>query len=240
MTTETTGNVGRAPAQPHAAPADERVDVALIGARMVLENKVVNATACLANTDWKPSRSHLEGCRNTMKEALEYIGEALRALTTQPHADDVERVALEIAHRSHDHGSIAWCAAYDAVRAALASPAPASTALEPSAYLKHWWDEGTPRCRVDLSEVCEPWLAALNPTITPLYAAPASTGSDELRRALERLERACDDLAANRSQETYLRMIDADKAEPFLEALDEARREARSALSSTSREGGRG
>jgi len=58
-------------------------------------------------------------------------------------------------------------------------------------------------------------------------SAPASDG---LRSALQKLETACDNLCATRSQETYLRMIDVDNAMEALEALDEARREARAAL----------
>lgn len=49
--------------------------------------------------------------------------------------------------------------------------------VEPSAYLKHWWDDQRPRCRVDLSDVNEAWLDALKPTVTPLY------GGDELNAA---------------------------------------------------------
>lgn len=40
---------------------------------------------------------------------------------------------------------------------------------EPSAYLK-LWDNSGPCCRVDLKADCEPWLEALNPIVTPLYA----------------------------------------------------------------------
>lgn len=42
--------------------------------------------------------------------------------------------------------------------------------VKPSAYLKFWWADQCPRCRVDLTEVCEPWLDALSPQIVPLYA----------------------------------------------------------------------
>lgn len=54
-------------------------DIALLGARMVLEGKATNATGALAKSDWKPSRAHIEGMRNTMREAIEYIDEALAA-----------------------------------------------------------------------------------------------------------------------------------------------------------------
>jgi hypothetical protein len=50
---------------------------------------------------------------------------------------------------------------------------PETAGVEAVAYLKHWWADGDqPRCRVDLTEINEPWLDALNPTITPLYAHP--------------------------------------------------------------------
>jgi hypothetical protein len=42
--------------------------------------------------------------------------------------------------------------------------------LEPAAFLKFWFDDGAPRCRVDMTDICEPWLDALKPTITPLYS----------------------------------------------------------------------
>lgn len=53
---------------------------------------------------------------------------------------------------------------------------------------------------------------------------------EEVVQTLRALEQACDDLAANRSQETYRNMIDCDRATPYLDALDEARRNARSLL----------
>lgn len=63
-------------------------------------------------------------------------------------------------------------------------------------------------------------------------ASPAATsaetqGGDGVREALSRLEKACDGLAATRSQATYLAMIDNDKASDALSELDEARRHAR-------------
>lgn len=62
--------------------------------------------------------------------------------------------------------------------------------------------------------------------------APVVEGeAQKLRDALRDLEAACDDLAANRSRETYHNMIHCDRATPYLEALDEARRNARAALS---------
>jgi hypothetical protein len=58
----------------------------------------------------------------------------------------------------------------DALSAAPAAIAAYEAAVEPTAYLKFWFGEdGTPRCRVDMTDVCEPWLDALQPTITPLY-----------------------------------------------------------------------
>lgn len=51
-------------------------------------------------------------------------------------------------------------------------PEPAIGEREAVAYLKFWWQGEKPRTRVDLTDVCEPWLDALNPTITPLYAHP--------------------------------------------------------------------
>jgi hypothetical protein len=55
-------------------------------------------------------------------------------------------------------------------------------------------------------------------------AAPA------LVEALQELEDANDALCAKRSEETYLRMIDADRCGDELEALDDARDKARAAL----------
>lgn len=52
----------------------------------------------------------------------------------------------------------------------------------------------------------------------------------ELEEALRWLERANDALCANRSRETYTRMLDVDKATPFLVDLDEARHNARALL----------
>ncbi len=65
---------------------------------------------------------------------------------------------------------------------------------EPVAYLKHWTGADTGPCqRVDLHDRLEPWLAALSPTITPLYAsddakvraAYALGQQDMQRRAVE-------------------------------------------------------
>jgi len=49
--------------------------------------------------------------------------------------------------------------------------------------------------------------------------------------ALKGLEQACDALAITRSRETYLRMVEVDKASDALIALDNARIRARSTLS---------
>ncbi len=68
---------------------------------------------------------------------------------------------------------------------------------------------------------------ALSPQTLP---AP---GEVELRKALRNLEAACDDLAANRSSETYRNMVDCDRATPYLLALDDARRDARAILNSS-------
>lgn len=54
--------------------------------------------------------------------------------------------------------------------------------------------------------------------------------NERVRAALEAIEQACDDLAANRSQETYHSMVHCDRAKPYLEALDDARRDARALL----------
>jgi hypothetical protein len=58
----------------------ERVGIALLGARMVIEGKATNATGALAKADWRPDRAHIEGMRNTMNEALEYLDDARAAL----------------------------------------------------------------------------------------------------------------------------------------------------------------
>jgi hypothetical protein len=58
---------------------------------------------------------------------------------------------------------------------------------------------------------------------------PAPAG-DALREALARLEAANEALAAKRSRETYLRMIDVDGAADELLGLDQARYAARAAL----------
>jgi hypothetical protein len=74
---------------------------------------------------------------------------------------------------------------YSLERARNVIEATTRTAEEPSAFLKFWWGtDGTPRTRVDLSEINEPWLEALKPTITPLYAAPPARTDEGLREAL--------------------------------------------------------
>lgn len=40
---------------------------------------------------------------------------------------------------------------------------------KPDAYLKTWFTEDARGCRVDLTDICEPWLDALKPEIVPLY-----------------------------------------------------------------------
>lgn len=68
--------------------AVEKADIELIGAHMVLEGKVANATGALAKTAWRPDRAHIEGMRNTMAEALEYVADARRILNQAPKPDD--------------------------------------------------------------------------------------------------------------------------------------------------------
>jgi len=66
-----------------------------------------------------------------------------------------------------------------------------------------------------------------------LHNPPAATAGlvGELVEALRKLEQANDDLCATRSQVTYNSMIHHDKAHDHLLALDEARCNARTALS---------
>lgn len=78
-------------------PPDERavmdeIDLEAMDAQMRLQNKEMAATAALAKTDWHPSRSHLEGMRNTMREALESLA-TIRALLTQPEPSPDEHPA---------------------------------------------------------------------------------------------------------------------------------------------------
>ncbi len=49
-------------------------------------------------------------------------------------------------------------------------------AMVPVAFYKQWWVDGLPKCRVDMSEICEPWLDDLKPEITPLYSLPGERG----------------------------------------------------------------
>lgn len=79
------------------------------------------------------------------------------------------------------------------------------------------------------------WATNLPEGVHWLYtrseAFPKTTDAGEaVREALANLERACDRLAGSRSQQTYLHMIDHDKATDLLAELDEARALARSAL----------
>jgi hypothetical protein len=55
-------------------------ELELIDARMVLENKIANATGALANLDWRPRRTHIEGMRNAMTRALDGVTKALSTL----------------------------------------------------------------------------------------------------------------------------------------------------------------
>lgn len=61
-----------------------------------------------------------------------------------------------------------------------------------------------------------------------------STVNAEMEGALEGLENASDDVCAGRTTQTYLMMV-ADGQEPALEALDDARRTARTALATAQR-----
>jgi hypothetical protein len=61
---------------------------------------------------------------------------------------------------------------------------------KPEAYLKFWWIEGeTPKCRVDLTDICEPWLDALKPTIVPLYrkVEPSPANLEDMEDDLEQV-----------------------------------------------------
>jgi hypothetical protein len=77
-------------------------------------------------------------------------------------------------------------------------------------------------------------ITRLRDTRPELYDPRATPSPDDslgrLREALSRLESANDALCATRSQNTYLRMIDVDKASDALAELDAARRQAREAL----------
>jgi hypothetical protein len=74
--------VERALSSAPVAPVGEvsEIDIDLLDADMRLEGKIANATGALADTDWKPSRSHIEGMRNTMEDALDSIRKARTAL----------------------------------------------------------------------------------------------------------------------------------------------------------------
>lgn len=69
-------------------------------------------------------------------------------------------------------------------------------------------------------------------------ATAAEANAARMREALEELEAASDALAATRSPQTYLSMIDNDRATDALNRLDAARKRARASLSNTS-EGGK-
>jgi hypothetical protein len=96
-----------------------------------------------------------------------------------------------------------------------ARPSPSTVTEEglvPSAYLKLWLDGPADangcRCRVDLTEICEPWLDALKPTIVPLYTAEdAASGHTALLRTLEvvrkRLVDAADHQCTKRGDYLY-------------------------------------
>lgn len=67
------------------------------------------------------------------------------------------------------------------------TPAP-TTVQQPVAYLKEWNSVGNARegmRRVDLTADCEPWLANMYPTITPLYSNPHA---DSMYCELQRCE----------------------------------------------------
>ncbi|WP_394658557.1 hypothetical protein [uncultured Novosphingobium sp.] len=57
------------------------------------------------------------------------------------------------------------------------------------AWLKEWCIDGEPRSRVDRYEKCEPWLASLNPKLTPLYSTPMPVEERAKGAALIEVER---------------------------------------------------
>ena len=66
--------------------------------------------------------------------------------------------------------------------------------------------------------------------LSALTHTKSEPASNAIREALEKIEKACDNRAAETPRHIHLAMIDAGM-EPELEALDEARRQARAALS---------
>ena len=62
----------------------EKADIALLGAEMLLQNKSINATGALADTNWQPGREHIEGMQRTINQALAEIAAARAALGEQP------------------------------------------------------------------------------------------------------------------------------------------------------------
>ncbi|WP_293921066.1 hypothetical protein [Sphingobium sp. UBA5915] len=77
---------------------------------------------------------------------------------------------------------------------------------EPKAYLKFWWNAGRSCTRVDLTEVNEPWLEEMKPTIIPLYAHPpaavAGEGEDwrhKLRMVISGIDACLSILASTKS-----------------------------------------
>jgi hypothetical protein len=86
----------------------------------------------------------------------------------------------------------------------------------PAAYLKFWFDaDGRPSCRVDMTDICEPWLDKLKPTITPLYPRPAvsSLGDDE--RAERKMSQRLRDYRAWKAQPREINPEDAGREIEF-------------------------
>jgi hypothetical protein len=84
-----------------------------------------------------------------------------------------------------------------------------------------------------MPEVYAPVLAEVNDVLERMDALRAKLDAPPVpdpRTALEELEAACEALAATRSGETYLAMIDKDKATDALLRLDRARSNARAIL----------
>lgn len=119
----------------------------------------------------------------------------------------------------NDDAAITWGAA-DALESR--TPPLSSPEQRPSAYLKFWFNEGRPCCRMDLTDICEPWLDALKPTITPLYtleaartpplSSPEQITNTELHELIDRLKRTekrTISWATNRYVEPTTAVIDA-------------------------------
>lgn len=51
----------------------EQAEADIIGAKMVLENKLLNGERCLLDPAWQPKRQHVEGILHSVKEALDEL-----------------------------------------------------------------------------------------------------------------------------------------------------------------------